>query len=97
MPSNESRCSRRSRRTSPTGPDVERGERLVEQQHARVGGQRPSQRDPLGLPAGQVAGPVRERDSDSPTRASHSRSAATCVGLRHRPGPQPERDVLERR
>ena len=36
------------------GARVEGGQRLVEQQQPRVGGQRPGQRDPLGLPAGEL-------------------------------------------
>ena len=36
------------------GGDVQSGQRLVEQQHVGFGGQRPSQRHPLGLPAGQL-------------------------------------------
>ena len=38
------------------GPGVQRGERLVEQQQRRVDRERPGQRDPLGLPAGELAG-----------------------------------------
>ena len=41
--------------------DVERGHRLVEQQQPGVGGERAGHRDPLGLPAGELAGaPVGE-------------------------------------
>ena len=36
---------------------VERRERLVEQQHGRVARERPRERDPLALAAGEVAGP----------------------------------------
>ncbi len=36
------------------GIDVERGQRLVEQQQSGIGGQRPRQRDALGLTAGEL-------------------------------------------
>ena len=38
------------------GAGVQRGERFVEQQQRGVDGQRAGQRDPLGLPAGQLPG-----------------------------------------
>jgi hypothetical protein len=42
--------------TPQFGPDrgVQRGERLVEQHHPRVPGQRPGQADPLALPTGEL-------------------------------------------
>ena len=54
------------------GAGVEGGQRLVEQQQAGLGGQRPGQRDPLGLAArqgpGPVAGVVGEADPLQPRR-----------------------------
>ncbi|GIG93267.1 hypothetical protein Pen02_82030 [Plantactinospora endophytica] len=38
------------------GPGVQRGQRLVEQQQCRFDGQRPGQRHPLRLPAGELPG-----------------------------------------
>ena len=40
------------------GARIERRQRLVEEQQRRVPHQRPGQRRPLGLPAGQLAGPA---------------------------------------
>ena len=55
------------------GAGVERGERLVEQQQARLGGERPGEGDALRLPARQgaraVAGVVGEPDPLEPRRA----------------------------
>jgi hypothetical protein len=52
------------------GTGVERGERLVEQQQGRFGGERPGQRHPLGLPAGELArlavGQVGQSDPGQP-------------------------------
>lgn len=39
---------------------VERGERLVEQQHARLADEGPRERDPLGLAAGELVHPLTE-------------------------------------
>ena len=40
------------------GAGVERGHRLVEQQHLGLGGERPGQRHPLRLAAGELGGPA---------------------------------------
>ena len=49
------RWLRSSRRTAPARALVERGERLVEEQQPRFGGDRTGERDPLGLPARRAA------------------------------------------
>ena len=52
---------------------IERRQRLVQQQHLRLDGQRPGQRDPLLLPAGDlVRVAVRLRRTGRPARASPS-------------------------
>ena len=62
---------------------------------ARVGGQRPGQRDALGLPARQRAGPVAgvvgQADAVEPVGGR-----AAGLGLGDAPGAQPEGDVLQR-
>ena len=55
LPVNSRRWRRSSWRTAPAGGDVERGERLVQQQQPRLGRQRAGQRHPLGLPTRQRA------------------------------------------
>ena len=58
--------------------DVERGERLVEQQHVRPRGERPRERDPLRLTAGELRRTeVGERQQVEP--------GEPALGL-HRPG-----------
>jgi len=52
---------------------VERGDRLIEDQHLRLGGQRPGDRHPLPLPAGQRLGrngplPLVEADQEETER-----------------------------
>ena len=96
MPSNVSRCRRRSRRTVATGAGVERGQRLVEQQQSRVRGERTGQA-PRVAPARPTTPAVarsaysREPDPIDPLagafggRSSFGRLA----------GAQPEGDVLE--
>ena len=51
-----SRCCSRADLLAQLQPDlgVQRGQRLVEQQHPRLDGERPGQRDPLLLAAGQL-------------------------------------------
>ena len=77
------------------GAGVEGGERLVEQEQAGLGGQRPGQRDPLRLAAGQRRGRWPAW-SARPTRSSHAAARARAAGLGDAPGAQPEGDVLER-
>ena len=63
------------------GAGVEGGERFVEQQEAGLGGQGAGQGDPLGLAAGQGAGPVvgvvGEPDALRASRAARAR--ACCL------------------
>ncbi len=62
----------------PARVGVERRERLVEQQHRRVARERPRQRDPLALAAGEVAGTGagEVRDPEALEQLVHSRAAA---------------------
>jgi len=57
---------------------VERGERLVEQQHARIARERPRQRDALPLAARELAGPCvgEVRDSKALEHLPHALLAA---------------------
>ena len=52
------------------GADVERGQGFVEQQQPGVGGQGPGDRDPLGLPAGQLRRLAGRRTRSAPTSSS---------------------------
>src|SRR5437660_134550 len=78
------------------GAGVEGGEGLVEEQEPRLGGQRPGQRDALGLPARQLlgfAGPeLGETDPLQPFRRP-----GPGFGLGDAAAPEPEGDVLRRR
>ena len=74
---------------------VERGERLVEQQQPRLGGHRPRERDPLRLPARELA-----RLHAAPSRRGRRVRASPSRRVAPRPRPrapaaEPERDVLE--
>ena len=74
---------------------VERAERLVEQQHLRPVDERPRERDPLLLAAGQLARLARRRSSSSPTRRRISAYTRLLqLGALDPLSPQPERDVL---
>ncbi len=73
--------------------DVERGERLVEQEDARVGRQGSRDRDALRLPTGQVGRPTgpevpRPDPGEHPPRLAASPDASAA------PRAQPERDVV---
>src|SRR5581483_9148199 len=73
---------------------VERAERLVEEEHLRLRGERAGQRDPLSLSAGELR---RQRalepvELDEPQELHHAISHLTS---RHVPDPEAERDVLE--
>ena len=79
---------------------IERAERLVEQQHARLDRQRPRERDALTLPAGQlrriaVRKPSKLNEIEQPadTRANLRLRQAVLAW----PRAQPEGDVLEHR
>ena len=71
------------------GAGVEGGQRLVEQQQPRLGGQRPGQRDPLRLPArqgsGSVAGVVGEPDALEPRRGACAGPSAFGTPRARRP------------
>ena len=71
---------------------VQGGQRLVEQQHPRVGGQRPGERHPLGLAVGQLRRAVGRRGP-----GPRGRRARRRPGRPRRPGAaaaaRPERDV----
>src|SRR5207302_1238542 len=73
---------------------VERGERLVEQEQLRVGGESARERDSLLLPAGErrrtMLGMVGQAEPLEPTLGPLTR-----LGARHTMGPQPERHVVE--
>ena len=73
------------------GAGVERGERLVEQEQAGLGGQRPGQRDPLGLTARQRARGGGRRGRPRPTRSSQAAAVARASALRRRRGPAARR------
>ena len=62
----------------PARVGVERRERLVEQQHRRVARERPRQRDPLALAAGEIAGTGggEVRDPEALEQLVHPRAAA---------------------
>src|SRR5882724_1175152 len=73
---------------------VEVRERLVEQQHARLGDERPGEGHPLLLAAGELArvsGPERAE----PHQLQHALYARTQLGLPHPAPAEAEGDVLE--
>ena len=73
---------------------VERRERLVEQQHARIGRQRPGHRHPLRLPAGQLAGtPLGEVADAEPVEQVPGPTAGLAAPHATRAGT--EGDVLQ--
>ena len=78
------------------GVDVERGERLVEQQEVGIGGERAGQRHPLLLAARHLRGPppFQRRGVDG-----REQRPGPLLGLApgHAVRPRPERDVGQRR
>ena len=58
---------------------VERAHRFVEHEHLGVEHQRPRHRDPLELPARQLAGKRSRRCGPSPTRSISSRARSRCT------------------
>ena len=75
------------------GTGIQRRERLVEQQEPRLYGQRPGQRHPLGLPAGQgrrlgerVPGQVHARQPFE--------RGTVCLGTAQSLAPQPEGHIV---
>ena len=76
---------------------VERGHRLVEEQHPRAADQRPGDGDALLLPAGQLAG-LALLEAGEADELEHLPHAAVDLGLRGSVaavGRQPEGDVVE--
>jgi hypothetical protein len=65
---------------------VERGQRLVQQQHAGVAGERACERDALALAAGDVPGPLagEMRDSEAVEQVVHAPGAAERHVAAHR-------------
>ncbi len=74
---------------------IERGERFIEQEQARLGGQGAGQRHALSLAAGQGAGAVLGVVGQ-PDPLQPRRGLGTCLATGGAPGPQTEGDVLER-
>ena len=73
---------------------VERGERFVEQEEPGAGGQRPGQRDALGLAAGELGGfAVREMADAEPVEPVLG--AAAGLGARDAMGAQPVGGVAQ--
>ena len=75
---------------------VERAERLVEQQHLRLGGERARQRDALALAAGELRR-QRALEPSSCTSRSSSCTRSRISRLRALAHAQAEGDVLEHR
>ena len=75
---------------------IQVGQRLVEQQHARLDRQRARQRDALLLAAGQLARQARGERLEL-GQAQHLGHARLRGGRRHAPHLQPERDVARHR
>ncbi len=77
------------------GAHVQLRERLVEQQHRRLRGQRPGERDPLPLPAGQRTGSAVRQVPEPHGRQPPVRRTPS-PGRTHPGRPRPERHVLPR-
>ena len=77
--------------------EIERSQRLVEQQHGRPADQRARQRDALLLAAGKIARPPARERSVSPTISSISQTRRSRAALFHAFHFQAEFDVLEHR
>ena len=74
--------------------EIERGERLVEQQHLRARRERPGERDPLLLTAGKLGRAARGEIQELDHR-QHFAGAAVGVLLGPALAAQPEGDVFE--
>jgi hypothetical protein len=72
---------------------VKVGERLVEQEHVRLADQRAGQRDPLALPAGELARLAGEQVVDA-EQLDRPACLALLLGLAEPLGPEREDDVL---
>ena len=82
-----SRASTAAQQFAHRGGDghVQAGERLVEEQHIGLGGQRARQRDALGLPAGELARhPVGEVGGVDLAAANVRRRARDCAARKRR-------------
>ena len=93
-----SSCRRRSQRRSSCRTGVERAERLVEQQHARLDRKRAGERDALALPAGKlvrkaVGEPIELHELQQ--RIDLARYRHIVQALATRTHAQAEGDVLE--
>ena len=73
---------------------VERAERLVEEQHLRLGGERAREAHPLPLAARELRWIAIARSPASWTRFEQLVDALADLGLRPLPHLQPERDVV---
>ena len=73
--------------------DVERGHRLVEQQEPRLGGQRPGDRDALGLSSGELG---RARSAALGADLGEPRGHRCGIARRAPAAARPEGDVVER-
>ena len=78
------------------GDRVERGERLVQQQHGLAGEQRAEERDPLAHAAGQLRRP-RALEAGEPEALEQGVGLAPRDAARGAPVPQRERGVVDRR
>ena len=76
---------------------VQRGQRLVEQQHLRLDRQRPGQRDALLLAAGELVRVAVRPASREPDQLEQLAGPAGAARRRRPAQPQPEGDVLARR
>ena len=74
------------------GHRVQRAERLVHQQHVRVLGQRPGQRDPLPHAAGQLVRPLVAEPAEL-DRVEQLGRPLLALGLAHPAGAQRQLDV----
>ena len=81
-PSKVASCSRSVRRTSTLRLRVERGERLVEQQRARLDGERARRAPRVGPGRPRARAASRAASAPSPSRASSSRARALAAALR---------------
>ena len=74
------------------GPGVQRGQRLVQQQQRRLGGQRPGQRHALRLPTGDRPGPrPRQVGDPDPLQPAPSPAGGPPAGVRRGPADRTRR------
>ena len=67
------------------GDRIERAERLVHQQHRRIGRERPRHADALTLPAGQLVGPARRASTPAAVRPDRAVRAPAPRPIARRP------------